>query len=776
MKKTAIVNIYNFIRMSHSEPSRFVEDDFETLRKELILIKQFGFPGTYALKYDALMDERYQTLLKEYLDENDEVSIWWEISEPLCQLAGVSFHREKAGIRYDDRVNSAYSLGYEPWERKKLVDAYMEAFHKVFGRYPKTIGAWVIDSVTVAYAVERYGVVGAAMCRDQMDTDGFTLWGSFPNGFYYPSKKNAFIPAQTKDAQINAPMIRLLGPDPIYNFETSVREGMNTVYTAETVWQTGRDLKWLSWFFGCLTDEDVLGVGYAQLGQENNFLWENIEPGLETQLIILKELEKAGKLRVETMEQSSKWFQDQYEMTPPLTFQASQDWNVKNNVSVQWYACANYRVGFLGEEGHLRIRDMFLYDEKYPCRYLEEPLRGPKSKFDALPVMFPQIWGNIENRPFIRLFNQEKEEPTGIIRYEAVDEFTAKAKLIEDGVVTAEFTMMQDKMELQTKYKVLFDCLPVFQKLENNTIYMKYEDFLYDFTVEQGQIEACGSAGVEITPCNGKISFVLGKKLDKIRRDIEVPFPKMKEGKKHLLPPMMPKASLESSVFSVGTSHEVVLTARGEGEIRYTLDGTEPTNESSLYKEAIRIEKDTVLLAKVFLEDGRASETAKYTYQFALKDMVLESPVTFDKREALGGNGVKDLLQNARGSLDYFDGKWRATLDNLEVTGELSSKIMITSIGIGFLTNHRCGIIYPEYVELYTGEDKEHLTLSKVIQMPKGLQEREIMKKDAVFEVKETIGAFRIVAHRYELMPSWCFYRGVPNVFTFADNVIVVPE
>ena len=39
MKKTAIVNIYNFIRMSHEEPSRFVIDDFETLRKELILIK-----------------------------------------------------------------------------------------------------------------------------------------------------------------------------------------------------------------------------------------------------------------------------------------------------------------------------------------------------------------------------------------------------------------------------------------------------------------------------------------------------------------------------------------------------------------------------------------------------------------------------------------------------------------------------------------------------------------------------------------------------------------
>ena len=36
MKKTVIVNIYNFIRMSHAEPSEFVIDDFETIQNQLI--------------------------------------------------------------------------------------------------------------------------------------------------------------------------------------------------------------------------------------------------------------------------------------------------------------------------------------------------------------------------------------------------------------------------------------------------------------------------------------------------------------------------------------------------------------------------------------------------------------------------------------------------------------------------------------------------------------------------------------------------------------------
>ena len=35
----------------------------------------------------------------------------------------------------------------------------------------------------------------ACMCRDQMATDGFTLWGGYPNGVYFPSKRNIFLPA-----------------------------------------------------------------------------------------------------------------------------------------------------------------------------------------------------------------------------------------------------------------------------------------------------------------------------------------------------------------------------------------------------------------------------------------------------------------------------------------------------------------------------------------------------------------------------------------------------
>ncbi len=225
---------------------------------------------------------------------------------------------------YDDRVDSAYCVGYEPEERKRLLDAYMADFHRVFGRYPKTIGAWVLDSVTLGYGAERYGLLGGAICRDQLGTDGFTLWGGYPNGMYYPSRKNEFIPAQTRQEQLPTPVFRLLGPDPIYNFEQDLRQGLQGVYTLEPSWLTGRDPKWIRWFFDCLCREEGLGVGYAQVGQEKRFPLGEIRPGLGPQLEVLRSLSDQGLIRVGTMADTAAWFRGTYALTPPMTFTASR--------------------------------------------------------------------------------------------------------------------------------------------------------------------------------------------------------------------------------------------------------------------------------------------------------------------------------------------------------------------------------------------------------------------------------------------------------------------
>lgn len=770
MKKTAIVHIYNFIRMSHTEPSRFLFDDFDTIRRQLILVKQYGFPGTYALKYDALMEPRYQALMKEYLDENDELGAWWEITEPLCRRAGVVFRDSRQALEYDDRVDSAYALGYEPEERKRLVDAYMADFYGVFGYYPASIGSWILDSVTIGYARERYGVRAACICRDQMGVDGFTLWGGWPNGVYFPSRDNAFLPASTEEKQMDIPVFRLLGPDLIYNFEADVRSSiLGGVFTLEPAWLLGRDPRFIGGYFSSLTEEDGLGIGYCQIGQENNYLWENIRPGLEPQLNALEELVQAGKVRVETMGASAEWLSRQYRLTPPMSFQASSDWS-GGGLAAQWYASVNYRLGLLAEEGRLRIRDLFLYREDYACRYLHGRMRGTKSTFDALPVLWPQVWGGAADRPYIRLVDADGMEPVGEAVFEALDDQTARARLMAGERCLAQLRMDQRGVTVEGGYRLRFDRLPVLRKVRGREVWLEHEGYAYCFTVDRGTIH-----GLEIAPENGIIRLSFGPQPGEVRRAENVPFPAVRRSAGRPVPPRAPAASPGDAVLPWGEKCYVTLTGRDTGIIRYTLDGTDPARDSAVYDQPICLTDDAVLKACLFTPDGSVSEMGKWTYRFGRKDIRLESATKLDSRPVFSGSGITDLLRTDRGSTDFLDGCWRGSLEDIDVFGELEPG-RVESISMGFLSHHRSGIVFPKTVELYTGPDRAHLTLTEIISMPDGPGEREIQRADAVFQVNGPVGAFRIVARRHERMPQWCAYRGTTTVFTMADCLILRPQ
>jgi len=60
-----IVNIINFIRQCEPRIDWITEDVlYETVVEQVNILKKHRLKGTFLLQYDALMDTRYQTLLK----------------------------------------------------------------------------------------------------------------------------------------------------------------------------------------------------------------------------------------------------------------------------------------------------------------------------------------------------------------------------------------------------------------------------------------------------------------------------------------------------------------------------------------------------------------------------------------------------------------------------------------------------------------------------------------------------------------------------------------
>lgn len=73
-------------------------------------------------------------------------------------------------------------------------------------------------------------------CKDQYGTDGYTLWGGYWNQAYYPSRLNGYMPAQTQEGQIPVPVFRMLGSDPIYQYDTGLGHSIQGVITLEPVY------------------------------------------------------------------------------------------------------------------------------------------------------------------------------------------------------------------------------------------------------------------------------------------------------------------------------------------------------------------------------------------------------------------------------------------------------------------------------------------------------------------------------------------------------------
>ena len=169
-----IVNIVNFIRdIEPRDPDRITKTVlYETVVKQIELMKKYRLGGTFLLQYDALMDERYQQLLKTLPKETFEIGAWWEIPQPLVEKAGIKW---RGRYPWDWHADVGFSTGYTPAEREKLIDVYMEDFKKVFGYYPRSVASWFIDAHSLNYLYEKYHIVASANCKDQYGTDGYTL-------------------------------------------------------------------------------------------------------------------------------------------------------------------------------------------------------------------------------------------------------------------------------------------------------------------------------------------------------------------------------------------------------------------------------------------------------------------------------------------------------------------------------------------------------------------------------------------------------------------------
>ena len=387
MEKRQIINIINFVR--YFDP-RTTDDLTEPVREQIRLMKQHNLRGTFLLQYDTLLSDRYIEIFKA-LDPNQfEMGVWFEVVQPQTESCGIPWTGRWA---WDWHTHCGFSVGYTREQREQLVDILYERFKTVFGYYPRVFGSWLFDTHTVRYIADRYGADAYCNCKEQYGTDGYTLWGSFYGQAYYPSRNNVFMPAQSEESRLDVPLFRMLGSDPVYQFDFELDPSqekpiIQRVITLEPVYTEsggGGDDHWVDWFMKENFNGDCLSFGYAQAGQENSFGWAGMSHGLTYQFALFEQLQKEGKIEVEPFGETGRWFKETYRDTPPSAITAHTAFDSDKNTV--WYSTKYFRTNLYSDGEAVRIRDLHIFTEQLTDPYEEAVCTENHATYETLPFI-----------------------------------------------------------------------------------------------------------------------------------------------------------------------------------------------------------------------------------------------------------------------------------------------------------------------------------------------------------------------------------------------------
>jgi hypothetical protein len=503
-----IVNIVNFIRLLEPRDHRITEDVlYQTVVKQVNIMRKYHLTGTFLLQYDALMDHRYQNLLRNLPRDSFEIGAWWELPQPLIEKAGLKW---RGRYPWDWHANVGFSTGYTPTEREKIADVYMESFKNIFGYYPRSVASWFIDAHTLQYLYDKYRIVASANCKDQYGTDGYTLWGGYWNQAYYPSRINSYMPAQHAASQIPVPVFRMLGSDPIRQYDQGISAQKQGVITLEPVYpEAGGSESWVSWFFRTFTEDPSLNFNYTQAGQENSFTWDAIAKGFEIQMPLIAGLRDKGRIRLETMEQSGNWFKANYQVTPPTSFSVTRDVEGSNRRTL-WYNSRFYRMNILWEDGSLRIRDIHLFNENLPDIYTTQVATSNECTFFTLPVVDGYIWSKPRQLAGLRLKalvgGQEMELKGGDPVFTNMDKETVRVSwpLSQGGILQMELKEKTVSIILTSNsslnwyldLEVAPGAQPPFTKISPEELKCSFEGFNYKVSAAKGRFSKPSNGAV----------------------------------------------------------------------------------------------------------------------------------------------------------------------------------------------------------------------------------------------------------------------------------------
>lgn len=214
------------------------------------------------------------------------------------------------------------------------------------------------------------------------------------------------------------------------------------------------------------------------------------------------------------------------------------------------------------------------------------------------------------------------------------------------------------------------------------------------------------------------------------------------------------------------------MTTAGNAEIRYTLDGTEPTANSTLYTGAIVLQKSAKIRAAAFRDGKRSSVTSQdISFNKATACPVELLQPTHKNYTYKGGATLTDGLLGDKG---FGTGRWLGFSGNdLEAIIDLKQNTDVSSVSLNSCVDKGSWIFDVRNIEVSVSADGKSFTKVASKSLP-ALEEQtpdNIYTYELTFP-QTTTRYVKVTATSEHNIPEWHGGKGKP-AFLFVDEISV---
>lgn len=218
----------------------------------------------------------------------------------------------------------------------------------------------------------------------------------------------------------------------------------------------------------------------------------------------------------------------------------------------------------------------------------------------------------------------------------------------------------------------------------------------------------------------------------------------------------------------------VILDFRLEGSsLRYTLDGTEPTEASKCYKKALTVKNSGVLKVKAFKNGFLPSETiTTEVHKLGWKiEAIALSP---DPAKSYAGDGSNTLIDQQAGSLNFRDGKWLGyNKGPITITLDLGKARKVKEVLVSTLTAAGAWIMPPTTIKSMLSTDGQQFTDGPELEI--GIQKQTDPSGKVYYHINtagEKCRYIKLVIEPLKKLPEW--HPGKGNAgWVFLDEIII---